>query len=137
MEQSKGWLLLVILLLGIFLAFSLFSVEALLHAIKENRTLQAENVALGNALQSCMLECESHTPKEELPTVDRVDEPRDRYVVRSVNDLIAVYTETGSLVRLLEIDPAHLPAADREALANGITLDRWEDVLSLIADYTA
>ena len=139
MERSKGWLLFAVLVLGICLAFTLLSVEALQDAAEKNRTLQAENAALGDALERYISECKAHTRQEEneQPTMGKVDDSTEGFVVRSVNGRIAVYDQSGFLVRLLEINPTHLPATDREALARGITLSRWEDVLSLIEDYTA
>ena len=138
MDASKIFMVFAVLILCVCLVLALLAVGSLRNAVEESRALQGEVMALGERLDGCIAVWEENAREEDdLPTAGEVEGTAGGYVVRTVGERIAVYTNTGALVRLLEINPAHLPAPDREALAKGIALDRWEDVLSLIEDYSA
>ncbi len=138
MDASKVWMLFAVLILCVCLVLALLTIGSLRNAIEESRALHGEVASLGKTLDDCISVWQEIPKREEdLPTSGNVENTEVGYVVRTANDRIAVYTAEGALVQLLEINPAHLPAADREALSDGIALARWEDVLSLVADYTA
>ncbi|MDY3864042.1 MAG: hypothetical protein SOZ51_08055 [Eubacteriales bacterium] len=59
----------------------------------------------------------------------------DRFCIRESNGRVAVYTESGELVRLTDIPTATLPRSDRDALRNGIRFTSWKEVLSLLQDW--
>ena len=48
---------------------------------------------------------------------------------------LAVCTARREVITTLSRDPRTLPSREREALAHGIPVDTWEEMLSLIADY--
>ena len=48
---------------------------------------------------------------------------------------MAIYTESGELVRLTGISVAALPKSDRDALRDGIRFTSWKEVLALLQDW--
>ena len=60
----------------------------------------------------------------------------DVFCVRAVHDKIGIYTAEGYLIRLLDVSPDTLPQPDRDALAEGICVTSWRELISLIEDYT-
>ena len=59
----------------------------------------------------------------------------DVFCVRETNGKIGIYTEEGYLIRTLNVNVATLPAIDREKLSDGIAVNSWRELISLIEDY--
>ena len=66
-----------------------------------------------------------------------VDILADRFCIRETNGRVAIYTDDGYLIRLLDLSVEMLPAADRLALQQGIYRSSWKEVLNLIEDLGA
>lgn len=58
----------------------------------------------------------------------------DSLTIRETNGKIAIYTADGLLLRTLDISVNTLPAADQSALATGITVNSWRELIALIED---
>lgn len=136
MDTSKALTLLTALILAVCLVLSITALVSLRHAVDESAQLHEEVIRLRDELEGC-IEVWKESPSEDdsLPTVGATT-PQPIYSMLAVPDGIAVYAEDGALVRLLDVNIEHLPAADREALQNGIQIQGWKAVLSWIADYT-
>ena len=58
------------------------------------------------------------------------------YTVKAVDGKIAIFDQSGALVRTLNVAVATLPRADREQLAVGIVINGEEELNALIEDYS-
>ena len=127
------------LLLTVCLIFSVVNVMRLQNVVEENKALRTSAEELLLTLREQMSKEPTDTPTDSVPTGTQSTDTQSSliYCIRSVGNRIGIYTDDGALIRLLDVDPASLPAIDREALENGITVESWEAVLAYIADYTA
>lgn len=80
--------------------------------------------------------CTDREEKEETPddTAD-ADVLYDVFSIREVNGQIGIFTDEGYLIRTLPVDIRTLPAIDREALASGITVNSWRELIAMIEDF--
>ena len=126
------------LLLMVCLIFSVVSITKMQTAVAENAAMQEEARALLQTLDGELSKLKQENDSASIPTATPNETtPTQSYRIQSVGEKIGVYTADGTLVRLIDINPATLPRADREALENGISVDSWERALSYLADYTA
>ena len=98
-----------------------------------------------NSAQALLNSLDTYLKKEEqaeetmnLPqTEEEVDADilYDVFYLREANGKIGVFTEQGYLVRMLTVDVAMLPEADRLALSDGICVTSWRELIALIEDY--
>ena len=93
-------------------------------------------------MQSYIENLDAAPKAESLPVQDTeadssvpVDVLADRFCIRESNGRVAIYTDDGYLIRLLEISVETLPAADRLALQQGIYRSSWKEVLDLMEDF--
>lgn len=137
MDAPKALTLLTAMILIVCLVLSITSLVALRHAVDESAALRLETQRLTDELESCIEAWKENevSSDDSLPTVGTTP-PTPCYSIRSIDNKIAIYTEDGALVQVLDVDPDSLPAADRAALADGIEVEGWQAVLSRIADYT-
>lgn len=139
MDASKAWTLLVTLLLIVCLTLSVTALVSLRHAVEESRVLREEANRLTARLDECIDVWQNKTAPEEdsIPTVGEIPESKSSYLIRRVGQKIGIYNNEDILIRLLDVEVGLLPRADREALALGIEVPDWNQVLSFIEDYTA
>ncbi len=74
--------------------------------------------------------------KQDKPSPQESTVAAAAYTVRSVDGQIAIFDQSGKLVRTLNVAVATLPRADREQLAVGIVINGEEELNALIEDYS-
>lgn len=129
MEFSRISALLAVILLTLCLSLSVCTVIALRSAVVEADRVRADAQVFWEKLQSAPVFEETAAPT--LPT----DAPVYSFCLREVNGRIAVYTADGALIQVTEYSAALLPAKDRTALADGIYVSSWQDVMKLLQDF--
>ena len=133
MELTRILTVLCLLLLSVCLVFCFCSLVALRQAVDQADLLRTEAIATLSELKNQICDTtEAKPPKDDSLSVDVL---YDCFWMRESGGRIAVYTSDGDLVRLLDISVSLLPIADQEALAAGISLSSWKEVLSLIEDF--
>ena len=74
--------------------------------------------------------------KQDKPSPEESTVAAAVYTVKSVDGKIAIFDQSGALVRTLNVAVATLPRADREQLAVGIVINGEEELNALIEDYS-
>ena len=69
------------------------------------------------------------------PALHAVDAPAETYVIRTYNGIVGVFDGDGLLIRTVNTAVDTLPAADREALENGITAESFERMCEIADMY--
>lgn len=69
------------------------------------------------------------------PSLHAVDAPAETYVIRTYNGIVGVFDGDGLLIRTVNTAVDTLPAADREALENGITAESFERMCEIADMY--
>ena len=137
MDTSKILIILCVFLLAICLTLSLTAVASLRAAMTDVGNGQERVEELAAVLENCVEELQTEsdlkTP-EELPSME-TDVLYNRFCVRESNGKIAVYTGEGYLVRVIETNLSLLPPAERKLLKEGICVNSWKELLSLIQNY--
>lgn len=124
-------------LLIVCLVFSITALTSLRHAIDETDALKTSANAILRRLDGYVETLENPQTEDSIPTVAPEDgHAKSGYCIRTVGKKIGIYTADGALIQLLDVNPDTLPTAEREALQNGITVHSWQEMLSLLADYT-
>ena len=80
-------------------------------------------------------EAEPSTEDLETDVSIPVDVLADRFCMRAENGRVAIYTADGYLIRALDIAVEALPAADQDALRQGINVSSWKEILALLQDF--
>lgn len=137
MDTSKALTLLCALILAVCLVLSITSLVSLRHAVDESARLHDEVTYLKSELEDCIAVWKDtqRDPDPSLPTAG-IPDADPLYLICATDTQIAIYAEDGALVRLIDVDPDTLPAADREELLAGIEVRGWQAVVARIADYT-
>ena len=126
------------LILIVCLVFAVVNASKLQSAMEENERLAERAESLLEAMESLPVQA----PAEEddttaLPTESPTVPSNPTYWIRSAGNRIGIYTADNLPIRMIDVDPTHLPQGDREALEIGIPMDSWAAVLSYISDYTS
>lgn len=133
MGKTKKWLTGIC---AVFMAVSL--TLAVLTLILLRRDIRACIVPAREPMQ------EEPTAAEENSGAKTAEEPEksvdadvlyDVFCVRETRGKIGIFTSEGYLVRMLDVDVSTLPEADRSALAEGIAVTSWGELIALIQDY--
>ena len=137
MDIAKLCTIICAFTLIVCLIFSITSLTSLRNALEENDALQAQTEALNERLDGCVdqlnQQLEQHfTPTAAMPTVS---EPT--LYLRESNGKVGVYTTEGDLLYQVDVSTLTLPPAERKALANGIEVRGWKELLALVRDYTS
>lgn len=103
----------------------------------DRRTRRLVLIAATILVIACMALVNAVMPRSlALPVSAQTPVPTVPYVARALGNQLAVYIEgEDSPALVTDIDVRALPAADREALANGITLSSEEALAKLLEDY--
>ena len=127
MELSRISALLCICLLSLCLGLSVCTAMVLRSTLHETQRIRET----ANILADTAAEPQPET-NQDLP----VAAPKKGYLLQAKNGKVYAYTEVGEPIREFDISVALLPSADQQALAEGILLSEWSEVLRLIQDLT-
>ncbi len=139
MDTSKMMIAVCGLILLVCLTLCITTLSVLRNAVAENQTVKEQAESLVGELDACVDALNSAV--NEVENVPREDTPVDAtvsgncFLVKTVNQTIAVYTEDGALIHCLKKAPATLPKLEREALASGIRVESLQALLELIQAY--
>lgn len=139
------------MILSVCLVFSITALTSLRNAISETDSVRKRTEALleqlretesnvARAVQAIPQnppkepeqEKEAEIPQDDAVSVDILYQP---FEIREKDGKIAVFSEDGYLLRTLNVPVSTLPAADRDALANGIRVTSWRELQALIEDF--
>lgn len=68
---------------------------------------------------------------------EQVEEPAEiTYNVKEYGGKIGVFSESGALIRIIDINIKSLPATDRDLLEKGFSVKGESAILSIVEDYT-
>ena len=137
MDMAKLFTVICMFLLIVCLVFSITSLVSLRNALAENDLLQAEAEALNARLDDCVDQLNQQLKEHFLPTSATPTMNEPTLLVREINGIVGVYTQDGELLYSVELSSLTLPPAEREALANGIEVHGWKELLALVRDYTS
>ena len=139
MDISKLLTGICVFLLLICIVFCTTALVSLRNAVEESKELQSEAQDLIFEMNGCLDQLEK--PLKELAT-DRQDTsvdatvPQDAYCLRQSDGILCIYTADGELVQCLDVDVQTLPQHDREMLNAGISCATWQELMTLVQDYT-
>lgn len=136
MNWTRVILILCVFLLCACLVFAVTALTALRNAVSEIARVReevGETAPPSGETETAASETETETAEPS----QQVGVLYDRFCVREVGGRVAVYTASGELIRLTDVAVAALPKADRDALRDGISLQSWREVLSLLEDLGA
>ena len=141
MDASKILMILCCFVLTVCLTLCISTLVVLRNAIAENGTVQNDAKELVSELDGCVAELnEAITKNDSISASVNTDQTSGitgGFLIRESNGVIGVYSADGTLLRLLDISVNSLPAADREALAKGIKVNSWRELIALMQDYAA
>ena len=141
MDTSKLLSILSGFLLLVCLTLCLTTVIVLRNALQENSDLQKETGQLVGRLDACVDQI--FDGSRTIPASANADSGTDSgaitqpesFLAIEKNGKIAVYTDDGFLLRILETDVRFFPEAERVALSAGIRLESWEELMRFLQDY--
>ena len=148
MEVSKILTVVILLFLLTSLLLSAVFLISLRKAVEENNHLQQNARRVLHLLeeqQNVLTKLQSNQNTEDVSKDETSSDQAtdveasvgfEAFCLRTVGEKIGVYTADGTLLLTLEIRVDTLPAADREALQNGIAVDSPQKLLALLRDYT-
>ena len=141
MDTAKMLMILCCFVLIVCLTLCISTLVVLRNAIEENGAVQSNAKELVSELDGCVANLNEAIVKDDSISASADAEKEDglysAFCVRESNGLIGVYTSDGTLLKLLDVSVDSLPQADREALAKGITVNSWRELISLMQDYAA
>lgn len=136
MNRTRIILILCVSLLCVCLVFAITALTALRNAIAETGQVRRDAQSMLSELDVALRENQdaaAGTTKSD--DAQQVGVLYDRFCVRESGGQVAVYTESGELVRLTDISVSALPKSDRDALRDGIRFTSWKEVLALLQDW--
>ena len=141
MDASKILLIICAFTLIVCLTLCITALAVLRNAVAENNLLQKEATVLVDRLDGFVDLMEEITSSDgeisiEVSGGKESSTSANGFCLRETNGKIAIYTADGYLVKLLEVSVDSLPKEAREALKTGVCVNSWEELLSLITDYT-
>ena len=137
MDISKLIAIICAFLLIVCLAFAITSIASLRNALEENDALQEQAAALNARLDDCVDQLNLQLEQHFTPTVATPSTSEPTLYLRESDGRVGVYTSEGELLYAVEISALSLPPAEREALAKGIEVHGFRELLNLIRDYTS
>ena len=137
MDMTKLFGVICTFLLIVCLVFSITSLTSLRNALAENDALQAQAEELNAQLDLCIAQLNKKLEEHFLPTASTTTENEPTLYLREANGRVGVYTQAGELLYAVEGSSLTLPPVEREALVRGIEVHGWDELLTLIRDYTS
>ena len=146
MDKTKWLLVVCSLIMAASLFFSAASVVLLLKMEREmeeyeeefEQTLKSINADVKSAKQtlaSILTKVEAFQSTDQNDANTETGVLFERLCIREADGKIGVFTEDGFLIRTIDVIIQTLPEADREALSQGITVNSWRELISLIEDF--
>lgn len=144
MDHTKILTLLCTFLLLVCLTLSIVALTVMRNATDESLRLRKEAHVLLDTLDDSLAAMSAlvERTKDSLPTFGKDEEGSvntdgtfEALCIRLEGGRIGVYTESGRLLRILDLDPASLPPKERAALEKGIPIRSWQELIQLIQDY--
>ncbi|MBE6552740.1 MAG: hypothetical protein E7666_00195 [Ruminococcaceae bacterium] len=132
MDASKILLILCCFILIVCFTFCISTLTVLRNTVDESRAVQTEAAELVDQMESLLSEYRDSS----IPVLGETSDA-DRFVLRETDGRIGIFTIDGYLLHILDVAVDTLPANDRAALASGIPLSSWKELISWVQDYTA
>ena len=140
MDTSKILMILCCFILIVCLTLCISTLVVLRNAIDEHGEVQSSAEALVGALDECLSDLTESTDKDDSISAsadaNKSNAEKMRFVVRELDGKIGIYTADGQLLKKIDVSVSLFPKADREALAKGIEVGSWQELITLIQDYT-
>lgn len=142
MDHTRILTILCGFLLLICLVLSIVALTVMRNATDESLTLRTEAYELLDALDASVEAMNKLEEKENsIQASTKEDEAEsnggsESLCIRAEKGRVGVYTNSGRLIHILDLDLSSLPANEREALENGISVKSWKELIKLIEDYT-
>ena len=147
MEASKILTAVTSLLLAVCLTLSVIGLVGLRKAVEEHNVLEQNTRRVLHLLEERVDQVADLQKEQEDDGKDsdmetdaqpdtEVSARFEAFCIRTTGEKLGIYDTNGNLLMTLEILVDTLPAADREALKKGITVDSPQKLLALIRDYT-
>lgn len=134
MKITRMALSVCLCLSAICLLLAVGALVSLRRAVVGTEKIRADAEALIaelNTYKSDLPTASTPTAEEDLP----VNVPQVSFCLRMVEDRVGVYAD-GRLISTLDVSVSLLPAADREALAQGIAVNSAEELVTIIQDFS-
>lgn len=136
MNRARIILILCVSLLCVCLVFAITALTALRNAVAETGQVRREAQSMLSDFDVVLREAQDAAAGTTTPDdAQQVGVLYDRFCVCESGGQVAIYTESGELVRLTGISVAALPKSDRDALRDGIRFTSWKEVLALLQDW--
>lgn len=141
MDASKIFTVLCAFLLVICLVLSITALVVMRNAVSESETWQEKAAVLVGNLDSLISDTteadgsvSTSTDTEDEPSTE-ADVLYNRFCLRETEGKIGVYTEDGYLIRLMDVSVRTLPQSEQSALADGISVNSWRELIERMQDY--
>lgn len=136
MNRTRIMLILCVSLLCVCLVFAITALTALRNAVAETGRVRNDAQSMLEELDAALrTDRNTETDAAKSDSAQQVGVLYDRFCVRESGGQVAIYTESGELVRLTGISVSALPKSDRDALRDGIRFTSWKEVLALLQDW--
>lgn len=143
MDISRVFTLLCAILLVLTLVLSITSLLVLKGTVEESEKWQLHAQALLGDIEvfaeSNTSERDTHTeaskPSQSEPPSTDADVLYNKFYIRETNDKIGIYCDDGQLIRTLDVNVKTLSEKDQTRLKQGIRVNSWSELVSLIQDY--
>ncbi|MBQ2734860.1 MAG: hypothetical protein IJF33_03425 [Clostridia bacterium] len=141
MDTSKILIILCCFILIVCLTLCISALVVLRNAIDEHGTVQSNAQVLVDCLDSCVADLNEALTKDDSISAS-ADAEKDTtnsltFVLRETDGKIGVYSSDGTLLKRLNVLVSDLPKVERDALAKGISVSSWQELISIIQDYTS
>lgn len=139
MDSAKLLMILCCFILIVCLTLCISTLTVLRNAVDEHDTIQNTARDLVNQLDVCIdVMKEMNNEENSLQTsTGNNQETGFNLCIREENGTIGIFDSDGTLLKRLDISPESLPQSDRELLKKGISVSSWQELISLLQDYTA
>lgn len=139
MDATKIFTVLCAFLLIICLTLSITALTVMRNAVNESKEWMERAEIMVGKFDPLLEENETETDSasasadEDPPTTD-ADVHDNRFCIKSAGKKICVYTEEGYLIRTLDVALQTLPDSEQAALADGIFVNSWRELIERIQD---
>ena len=138
MDVSKILTVLCCFILIVCFTLCISTLVVLRNAIDEHAAVQSSAQGLVESLDACVADLNEAMTKDDSvsASADANKNPSLlSFVLKESNGKIAVYASDGTLLKLLDVSVSSLPKAERDALAKGITVSSWKELIAILQDY--